>query len=121
VAAGTFALATQWTLHHDPAQPPTQVAAPAVSNDLAAVQRDARLAARRLARVQAAVVRLESSLQQRSARTDRLQAAIRKAQQGRHAREPGVQPGGTTAALPTALPTVQVPTVHTTTGASGAR
>ncbi|HET8559661.1 MAG TPA: hypothetical protein VFL69_04005 [Marmoricola sp.] len=120
LAAGTFALAAQWTLHHEPAQPSTQGAAPrAASAGLVAVQHDARLAARRLARVQASVLRLESSVQKRSARADRLEAALRAVRQGGGAGAAVSQSGGAAAPLAAALPPVQVPSsVHTTTGAS---
>ena len=126
LTAATFAGATEWTLHHDPVQPTAQHttqagAGQSSASELAAVQQDARLAARRLARVQASVLRLESSLRQRSVRADRLESTVRAARQGRRARLAAVTSGSASASLPalTPLSPVQVPTtVHTTTGAS---
>lgn len=125
LTAATFAGATEWTLHHDPVQPTTQQtqagAGQSAAKELAAVQHDARLAARRLAGVQASVLRLESSLQERSVRAARLETTLQAARQGSRARLAAVQSGSGTASLPalTPLSPVQVPsTVHTTTGAS---
>lgn len=122
VAAGTFALTTGWTLHHQPLQlqgAGTTTVSAAQQAELLSVQHSARLAARRLAHVQASVLRLEASLQRRSIRTDRLATTIRRAT-GSSAAVAGGPLGGSTGALPgAALPPVSVPsTTHTTTGAS---
>ena len=83
VAAGTFALATQWALHHDPLQPAApqaQVARDAAaSTAMTAVQHDARLAARRLARAQVSVLRLQAAVQRRASRADQIGAVLRTA------------------------------------------
>lgn len=120
VAAGTFALATQWTLHHEPIQPTAQtVTRQRPAPDVLVAQRDARLAARRLARVQASVVRLEASLQRRSARADRVESTLNAARQGGPVLAGGGLGGSASLSASAPLPPVQVPsTTHTTTGAS---
>lgn len=116
VAAGTFALVTQWTLQHEPVQAVPHPSGGSQTSHLGAVQHDTRMAARRLARVQASVLQLESSLQRRSASADRLDRVL-------HAtgRSPAGLQGSSGSLIPAAgpLPPVQIPTtVHTTTGAS---
>lgn len=116
VAAGTFALVTQWTLQHEPVQAVPHPSGGSQTSHLGAVQHDTRMAARRLARVQASVLQLESSLQRRSTNVDRLDNVLHATR-----RIPaGWQgSGGTLTPAPAPLAPVQIPTsVHTTTGAS---
>lgn len=116
VAAGTFALAAQWTLHHQPGHAVPQLGDRLHTADLASVEHDTRIAARRLVEIQASLLQLESSLQRRSASADRLDRVL-------HAtgRSPAGLQGSSGSLIPAAgpLPPVQIPTtVHTTTGAS---
>jgi hypothetical protein len=124
VVAGSFALVADWTVQHDPAQPADHPAA--VDRGRAKVdplQHSARIAARRLARAQTSLLRLESSLQRRSARANRLAAVLRTAQHSGRVgpNVPALRTGtltGPPASAP--LPPVAVPNqqLHTTTGAS---
>lgn len=116
VAAGTFALAAQWTLHHQPGHAVPQLGDRLHTADLASVEHDTRIAARRLVEIQASLLQLESSLQRRSTNVDRLDNVLHATR-----RIPaGWQgSGGTLTPAPAPLAPVQIPTsVHTTTGAS---
>lgn len=120
LTAGGFALAAGWAVQDDPANAtrPSAHAAPVGTSRL---QQRAELAARRLQRSQTLLVRLESSVRQRSAQVSLLETDVRTAAEARRRGRvaPPVSVGAAPAPpapAPVAVP--PAPPVQTTTGAS---
>lgn len=123
LAVGSFVLASDWALHHDPATaaPPAVHGTPSATTRL---QQQVSLAARRLQWSEAALVRLESSVRQRSTQARHLETDVRAAAQARRQgrRVPALSDGPTAPApvapMPAPVAVPAGPSVHTTSGAS---